>query len=118
MLCSNYLSHSAPLFKKYDLLNVFDTYQLEVCTFMYKEFNNVLPDIFHKYFKQQKSLHRYQTRHAEDYEIPHFKTNFARKTIRTTGPMQWNIIEKHDREAKTIKHFRNIIKKNLIVQYT
>ena len=117
MSCSHYLSHSAPLFKKYNLLNVFDTYQLEVCTFMYKEFNNVLPDIFHKYFKQQKNLHRYQTRHAEDYDIPHFKTNIARKTIRTTDPMQWNIIEKHDKEAKTIKHFRNNIKKNLIAQY-
>ena len=36
---------------------------------MYKEFNNKLPDIFHKYFNQQKSWHRYQTRHAEDYEM-------------------------------------------------
>ena len=79
---SHYLSHSAPLFNKYNLLNVYDIYLLEVCTFMYKEFNNKLPDIFHKYFNQQKSLHKYQTRHAEDYEIPHFKTNFARKTIR------------------------------------
>ena len=65
-------SHSAPLFKKYSLLNVYDIYLLEVCTFMYKEFNNKLPDIFHKYFNQQKSLHNYQTRHAEDYVIPHF----------------------------------------------
>ena len=85
---SHYLIHSAPLFKKYSLLNVYDIYLLEVCTFMYNEFNNKLPDIFHKYFNQQKSLHRYQTRHAEDYEIPHFKTNFARKTIRATGSMK------------------------------
>ena len=54
MSSSHYLSHSAPLFKKYNLLNVYDTYVLEVCTFMYKEFNNELPDIFHKYFNQQK----------------------------------------------------------------
>ena len=51
---SHYLSQSAPLFKKYSLLNVYDIYLLEVCTFMYKEFNNKLPDIFHKYFNQQK----------------------------------------------------------------
>ena len=107
----HYLSHSAPLLKKYNLLNVYDIYLLEVCTFMYKEFNNKLPDIFHKYFNQQKSLHSYQTRHAEDYEIPHFKSHFARKTIRATGPMKWNLTEKHVKEAKTIKHFRNKIKK-------
>ena len=114
---SHYLSHSAPLFKKYNLLNVYDIYLLEVCTFMYKEFNNKLPDIFHKYFNQQKNLHRYQTRHAEDYKIPHFKTNFARKTIRATGPIKWNLTEKHVKEAKTIKHFRNKIKKNIIAEY-
>ena len=100
---SHYLSHSAPLFNKYNLLNVYDIYLLEVCTFMYKEFNNKLPDIFHKYFNQQKSLHKNQTRHAEDYEIPHFKTNFARKTIRATGPTKWNLTEKHVKEAKTIR---------------
>ena len=65
----------------------------------------------------QKHLHRYQTRHAEDYEIPHFKTNFARKTIRATGPIKWNLTEKHVKEAKTIKHFRNKIKKNIIAEY-
>ena len=92
-------------------------YLLEVCTFMFKEFNNKLLEIFHKYFNQQKSLHRYQTRHAKDYEIPHFKTNFARKTIRATGSMKWNLTEKHVKGAKTIKHFRNKIKKNIIVEY-
>ena len=76
---------------------------------MYREFNNKLPDIFHKYFKQQKSLHRYQTRHAEDYDIPHSKTNFARKT----GPMQWNLLEKY----KTLKLFKNSIKKEYYIQY-
>ena len=65
----------------------------------------------------EKNLHKYQTRHAEDYEIPHFKTNFVRKTIRATGPMKWNLAEKHVKEAKTIKHLRNKIKKNLIVEY-
>ena len=115
---SHYLSHSAPLFKKYNLPNVDNIYLSEVCTFMYKEFNDKLPDIFLKYFNQQKSLHRYQTRHAEDYEIPHFKTNFAWKTIRATGPTKWNLTVKHVKEAKTMKHFRNKIKKNIIVEYT
>ena len=55
--------------------------------------------------KKKKSLHRYQTRHAEVYEIPHFKTNFARKTIRATGPMKWISTEKRIKKAKTIKRF-------------
>ena len=55
---SHYLNHLALLLKKYNLLNVCDIYLLEVCTFMYKEFNNKLPDIFHKYFNQQKACIR------------------------------------------------------------
>ena len=47
----------------------------------------------------------YQTRHAEDYEIPHFKTNFARKTIRATGPMKWNLTEKTCQRNKNYKAF-------------
>ena len=43
MSSSHYLRHSAPLFKKYNLLNVYDIFLLEVCTFMYKELNNKLP---------------------------------------------------------------------------
>ena len=31
--------------------------------------------------------------------------------------MKWNLTEKHVKEAKTIKHFRNKIKKNIIVEY-
>ena len=31
--------------------------------------------------------------------------------------MKWNLTEKHVKEANTIKHFRNKIKKNIIVEY-
>ena len=34
-----------------------------------------------------------------------------------TGPMKWNVTEKRVKEAKTIKHFRNKIKNNIIVEY-
>ena len=54
---------------------------------MHKEFNNKLPDIFHKYFNQQKNLRRYQTRHAEDYEIPHSKQILPGKQLGLQGQL-------------------------------
>ena len=60
---SHYLSHFAPPFKRYNFLNVHDIYLLAVFTFIYEEFNNKRPDIFHKHFNQQKKK-KVRTKHA------------------------------------------------------
>ncbi len=60
---SKYLSHSASLFKQYNLLNVCDTYYRELCTFMYKHFTNQLPEIFRNYFCTHYEIHNYPPRH-------------------------------------------------------
>ena len=43
---SHYRSHSTPLFHKYDILNVYDMYKLEVGVFMYCYFANLIPESF------------------------------------------------------------------------
>ena len=113
---SNYLSHSAPLFKKYKILNVYDTYDLEVCTFMYKHFNKHLPVVFDDYFNQI-NFHRYPKRNSEDYRLCLRRTEFANNTMRASGPKKWNSIDKNTRKAKSIKHFRSQIKQHLISKY-
>ena len=40
---SHYRSHSAPLFQSLNILNVYDTYKLEVGVFMFRHFTNQLP---------------------------------------------------------------------------
>ena len=114
---SHYLSHSAPLFKKYKLLNVHDTYDLELSTFMYKHFSSQLPKVFHNYFVVQSKLHKYHTRNHDKYAIPQTKTNFSHKTVRTAGPIKWNTIDKYTKSVKTVTHFRSKIKDNIILNY-
>jgi len=114
---SHYLSHSDPLFKKYNLLNVYDVYYLELCTFMHKHFTNQLPEAFNNYFTIQSNVHKYHTRNNDDYAIPQIKTNFAYKTIKTMGPVRWNSLQKHIKTAKTVKHFRSKMKNSMIVNY-
>ena len=46
---SYYRSHSAPLFQKHDILNVYDSYKLEFGVFMYKYFNGLLPMSFNAF---------------------------------------------------------------------
>ena len=51
---SHYCSHFAPLFQKHGILNVYDSYKLELGAFMYKYFNGLLPmsfnTVLHKTF--------------------------------------------------------------------
>ena len=63
---SHYRSHSAPLFKSLNILNVYDTYKLEVGIFMYRRYTNQLPNGFHHSFLKQAECHKY-TRNANDY---------------------------------------------------
>ncbi len=115
---SHYLSHSAPLFKNLNLLNVYDTYDLELCTFMYKHATNQLPKVFENYFNTRSNIHNYKTRNSNAYQIPKIKTNFAQKTIKTMGPDKWNSLEKDVQLSKTVKHFRSKMKENMILNYT
>ncbi len=114
---SHYLSHSAPLFRNYKLLNVNDTYELELGTFMYKHFTKQLPEAFQNYFVMQRNLHKYHTRNNGDYEIPHAKTEFAHKTIRIAGPKKWNSLDKYIKAANSVKHFKSQMKNNIISKY-
>ena len=67
---SHYRSHSAPIFKNYNVLNVYDTYKIEIRTFMY----NQLPNGFHNYFVLKDKDPRYPTRKVEDYKLCKTKT--------------------------------------------
>jgi len=113
---SHYLSHSAPLFKNYNLLNVYDSYELELSTFMYKYFTNQLPKIFRNYFLVNNQG-RYHTRKTEYYKIWKTKTQFADKTMRSAGPRKWNNIDENKKVANSVKHFRSQIKADLTLKY-
>ena len=64
---SSYLSHSKPLFEKFNILNIFQMYEKESNIFMYKNKNGLLPKSFDDMFQNFESIHRYNTRHKENY---------------------------------------------------
>ena len=60
------VSHSAPLFQSLNILNVYDTYKLEVGVFMFRHFTNQLPNGFQDSFSKQAECHKFLTRNAND----------------------------------------------------
>ena len=114
---SQYRSHTGPLFAKSNLLNVTDMYTLELGVFMYKYSINDLPVAFKEYFMKRSDIHDYPTRHVNNLNLTNNRTSFSDHAIRTNGPILWNSLSKTIRESKSVKHFRNQFKQNLIKTY-
>ena len=113
----HYRSHTGPLFKKHNVLNVFDSFKLELGVFMYKHNTKLLPQTFSDYFIKHNQIHRYSTRNSEDYSIHKATKMFSDRSIRVTGPSLWNSLDIKFKHCKTTKHFRNEFKSSLIATY-
>ena len=113
----HYRCHSNPLFKKHKILNVYDTFKLDLGVFMYKHHAELLPKVFINYFRKHNQYHNYTTRNAQNYSFHNAKKTFSDRSIRTSGPVLWNSIDKKLKQARTVKEFRNMFKTNLLETY-
>ena len=114
---SHYRSHSAPLFKELNILNVYDAYKLEIDTFMFRYSSNNLPDGFKCFFSKNSDLHEYYTRNGNDFTLTRNKKVFSDQSIKTSGPILWKSIDHKIRNSKSIKHFRTQLKCHLLLNY-
>ncbi len=109
--------HSAPLFETYNILNVYDTHNLEVGAFMCQYYKNVLPVSFMHFFSKRSDIHDYHTRNKSDYNTTRNKKAFTDRTVRTMDPILWNSLDETIKKSKTTKHFRSLYKSSLISTY-
>ena len=114
---SHYRSHSAPLFNKFNITNVFDSFQLELGVFMYKYAKGELPSSFNNFFTKRSDIHNYQTRYKNDYNQTRNKKCFSDHSVRTSGPVLWNSLKDYIKNSNSITHFRKQFKKQLISEY-
>ena len=114
---SHYRSHTGPLFLKHNILNVYDTYKLNVGIFMYKHHTNQLPSNYSTYFTKHIQTHNYSTRNAQDYVINKTKKAFSDRAIRNCGPVFWNSLDKTIKQCKSTKTFKDKLKSNLLSKY-
>jgi hypothetical protein len=82
---------------------------------MYKHFNHLLPVVFDSFFTKQTI--RYHTRNVNNYILTKTKTKFALKSVRNSGPSQWNLLQKELKTAKSVKTFRKHSKAARILSY-
>ncbi|MFZ2539770.1 MAG: reverse transcriptase family protein, partial [Oscillospiraceae bacterium] len=90
--CSHYNAHTLPLFARLKQLTVFDLNELLIATFMYRHYNNDLPDIFNDYFYRNSNIHEHFTRHSTKLHISFARTDCMKSQLSIRGPKLWNSI--------------------------
>ncbi len=50
---------------------------------VYKQRNNLLPDVFDSYFKPRNEIHNLQTRNAHKLNVIRLKNNYCKSTLKT-----------------------------------
>ena len=64
-----YNAHTAPLFQDHAILSLPKLILFRLCVFMYKYENKFLPNIFDYMFTRNSDVHRYSTRHSNNFRI-------------------------------------------------
>ena len=112
------LSHTDPLFQKVNQLKVQDINNLQTVNFMFSYLHNLLPMFLGDCFRENCSFVPYSTRQSNHIQIPKFKYEFSRTTIRYSGPKLWNSLESEIKNCPSLSSFKRKYKSKLITSYT
>ena len=89
---SEYRAHTAPLFSKLEILDIFQVNTLDTAKFMFRYHNNLLPPLFRNLFMTNSQVHRYDTRTASNYQLHSCRMNIKKFTILSQAPRIWNCL--------------------------
>ena len=88
----DYLAHSAPLFSRLNVLDIYQVNSFHAGKFMYKYQNRLLPSIFLDLFQSSSQIHNYNTRSASSLRPHKCRTNIKQLTVLFQGPKIWNAL--------------------------
>ena len=109
------LSHSRPLLRKINALNVYQINLYQHLNFMHKFNNQETPRIFNDLIK--KPVHKYPTNFSKsNFCLKNVSLNSTKYWISFRGPKLWNeILHKEEKELESYSLFQNIIKSKLLM---
>ena len=100
---SDYQAHSAPLFSKLGILDIFHINTFEIAKFMFYYRNNLLPLLLLNLFVMNSQIHNYGTRTASNYWTHLCHTNLKQFTILYQDPKIWNSL------PVSVTHLSNLL---------
>ena len=114
--------HTEPLFKKLNLLQLYDINKYMYCKFMYSWHHNELPSIFRDVFTGVRDMHNHDTRFSANnslYPPTGGKTELSQCKYTYRGPLIWNMVLKANinpdvSEFAFVRMIKHCIKVNII----
>ena len=109
----NRLTHTRPLLKELNALNVYQINLYQISSFMYQIKNGTIPKIFNNNFSAVE--HSYTTRFAlNSFQLPR-SSNTSRFSIKLRGPKLWNqFLSKDEKNSPTLTAFKRTLKNKLL----
>ena len=109
------LSHSRPLLRKINALNVYQINLYQHLNFMHKFNNQETPRIFNDLIN--KPVHKYPTNFSKsNFRLKNVSLNSTKYSISFRGPKLWNeILHKEEKELESYSLLQNIIKSKLLM---
>ena len=104
---SDYPAHTAPLFSKLKILDIFQINTLDIAKFMFRYHSNLLPSLFLNLFMTDSQVHTYDTRTAGNYCMHSYSTNIKKFTILYQGPRIWNCLPASITNLSSFPTFKN-----------
>ena len=118
---SKFNAHTEPLFLKYNLLKLPDLCTLHEMRFCYRLENKMLPSYYScSIFTKNNSVHSYDTRNNDDYQLPSHKHSYVQRTLRYRIPDIYNSMEDNIKEkisTHSLRGFVNYAKRQFLSNY-
>ena len=115
---SKFDERSSPLFKRLNIIKLFDLVTFYIALFIFKFRNNILPPVFDSFFIPVCNIHDHCTRHAArlTYSLPQVRTNYGISNVRFQGARIWNSLD-DDVKSLSISQFKKKLKSDQFEKY-
>ena len=115
---SHHLAHSAPLFRKLNVLNIYDLFSYHTAILGFFYFQNLLPKQISQMFSINSNVHHYDTRRRNDFHLFRVNSTFVRKSVRFSFPVVWNSIPNNISSYKNLRLFKKSLKRYFVLRYS
>ena len=107
-------SPSIPLFKKLNILPIFDLISLNTLIFMYSVQVKSLPEKYCNMFTVNSNLHSYFTHQQHHFHFPNVRSTSALQSLYHVGIKKWNNLPSYIKTSSTLTRFKKLCKQLLL----
>ncbi len=95
-----------------NVLKVEDIFKYSMVQLVYKQRNNLLPDVFDSYLKPRNEIPNLQTRNAHQINVIRVKSNYSKNTLKYKGANIFNELPNDIMYCKSLNIFKIRTKKH------